>query len=155
MDNPLVDEKILIRPLKTTDLDAIVAIEQQAHEYPWKRNIHLSCIEEGYPSLVLELEGNLVAYIVFNYLFDECHLMNITTSLEHQGQGFAKRLMQSLYAASSEAGMKKVILEVRESNTPALGLYRKENFVDIGHRPDYYPSKSGRESAVVMHKLLE
>lgn len=145
--------KPLVRPLRLTDLEAVAAIEQSAHEFPWKTSIHLDCIEQQYPSLVLEIDNELVAYTVFNYLYDEAHLMNITTRSDLQGRGFARTLMKELYHASVHSGMKSVLLEVRESN-PAIGFYRKEGFEQIGQRPNYYPTDHGRETAIVMHKSL-
>jgi len=145
--------KPLVRPLRLTDLEAVAAIEQSAHEFPWKTSIHLDCIEQQYPSLVLEIDNELVAYSVFNYLHDETHLMNITTRSDQQGRGFAKTLMKELYLSSIRCGMESVLLEVRESN-PAIGFYRKEGFEIIGQRPNYYPTDKGRESAIVMQKTL-
>ena len=144
----------VIRPLEVEDLETIVGIEQQAHAYPWKKSIPLSCIEQEYPSLVLEAEGSIIAYVVFNYLYDECHLMNITTKPSLQGRGYASQLIQTLYQHSALAGMNSVLLEVRESNHPALSFYAKEGFEKIGHRPDYYPKGVDREGAVVMRRSL-
>jgi ribosomal-protein-alanine N-acetyltransferase len=154
MIGELVKQQINIRPLEAVDIDGVVNIEQLAHEYPWKKSIHFSCIEEEYPSLVLELDGKLNAYVVFNYLYDECHLMNITTHPEHQGRGLASLLIKALYDNAKSQGMKNVLLEVRESNGPALAFYRKEGFEDIGRRSNYYPSKDGPEAAVIMRRSL-
>lgn len=143
-----------IRPLEIVDLEQVIAIEQKTHDHPWKKSIHLSCIEQEYPSLVLEQNSTIIGYVVFNYLFDECHLMNITTSLPYQGQGFATQLIQSMYKQAKVAGMQSVLLEVRESNRPALSFYIKEGFEEIGRRPNYYPSKDSREAAIVMRRDL-
>ncbi|GAA0202971.1 ribosomal protein S18-alanine N-acetyltransferase [Kangiella japonica] len=143
-----------IRPLEVVDLEQVVDIEQRTHEYPWKKSIHLSCIEQEYPSLVLEQNSTVIGYVVFNYLFDECHLMNITTAPSHQGQGFATQLIKLMYKQAKLAGMQSVLLEVRESNHPALSFYIKEGFEEIGRRPNYYPNKEGREAAIVMRRSL-
>ena len=150
MDSPSVN----IRQLEVIDLEQIVAIEQSAHDHPWKKSIHLSCIEQEYPSLVLEEKSNIIGYVVFNYLFDECHLMNITTAPLHQGQGYASQLIQAMYKQAKIAGMQSVLLEVRESNQPALSFYAKEGFEEIGRRPNYYPNKDSREAAIVMRRGL-
>ena len=145
---------INIRPLEVVDLEQVIDIELEAHDYPWKKSIHLSCIEQEYPSLVLEQNSSIIGYVVFNYLFDECHLMNITTSVSFQGQGFASQLIQAMYKKAKVAGMQSVLLEVRESNQPALSLYTKEGFEEIGRRPNYYPSQDSREAAIVMRRSL-
>jgi len=51
---------------------------------------------------------------------------------------------------SGDRGAQRVFLEVRPSNTPALALYHREGFNEIGRRPRYYPAAQGREDAVVM-----
>ncbi|WP_223668420.1 ribosomal protein S18-alanine N-acetyltransferase [Kangiella shandongensis] len=145
---------IIIRPLEVVDLESITAIEQQAHDYPWKQSIHLSCIEQEYPSKVLELSGQVVAYAVYNYLYDECHLMNITTRPDCQGKGLATQLIHHMYQVARQQGMQSILLEVRESNLPAIQFYVKEGFQEIGQRPGYYPTQEGREGALVMRKDL-
>jgi len=47
-------------------------------------------------------------------------------------------------------GMAQVLLEVRASNEAASDLYLAEGFAEIGRRPGYYPSSSGREDARVL-----
>ena len=48
-----------------------------------------------------------------------------------------------------------VMLEVRPSNTPAVNLYRKLGFNEIGVRPNYYPADHGREDALILaHDLV-
>jgi len=39
---------------------------------------------------------------------------------------------------------------VRPSNTAAVTLYEKMNFVEVGVRPAYYPAKKGREDALIL-----
>jgi ribosomal-protein-alanine N-acetyltransferase len=44
----------------------------------------------------------------------------------------------------------RVFLEVRPTNPRAIDLYRRNGFCEIGHRPNYYPARHGREDAIVM-----
>ncbi|MBB4132384.1 ribosomal protein S18 acetylase RimI-like enzyme [Xanthomonas campestris] len=39
---------------------------------------------------------------------------------------------------------------MRPSNPSAIALYHSEGFNEIGRRPRYYPSNTGREDALVM-----
>lgn len=150
----LMASELVIRPLRLSDLGDVTRIEYQAHRHPWKDSIHLSCIEQRYPSLVLELKHRIVAYVVMNYLYDEAHLMNITTTPELQGRGYASQLIRALYNNATIAGMTSVLLEVRESNIPAIHFYQKEGFSEIGRRPNYYPADKKREAAIVMQRRL-
>ena len=48
-----------------------------------------------------------------------------------------------------------VMLEVRPSNEPALGLYQKHGFNEIGVRRNYYPANEGREDALILALSLD
>jgi ribosomal-protein-alanine N-acetyltransferase len=47
-------------------------------------------------------------------------------------------------------GISKMYLEVRPSNHPAIGLYKKTGFIETGRKPEYYLET--REDAIVMVK---
>ena len=48
-----------------------------------------------------------------------------------------------------------LFLEVDETNVPALALYRRLRFEEVGRRPAYYPGPDGqRTSALIMKRTL-
>ena len=52
-------------------------------------------------------------------------------------------------------GCKKIFLEVRVSNNPAIELYNKTGFKRVSIRKNYYRLPDGREDALVMSKRLK
>ena len=48
-----------------------------------------------------------------------------------------------------------MFLEVRPTNVAGLGLYADAGFIEIAIRRGYYPARSGREDAIVMHMKLK
>lgn len=148
------DSDYHVRLLTKADLEQVCAIEKKAYTIPWTDKIHAECIESGYPSLVLEQGGAIVGYVIFNYLYDECHLMNIVTDPGFQGLGVASQLISAMYEKAKESGMVKVILEVRASNEVAIGFYHKQGFTEIGLRKQYYKAVDGHEDALVMERML-
>ena len=62
--------------------------------------------------------------------------------------------MEKMVAELLTLGAEQLFLEVRVSNVPAQGLYRKLGFVEISRRKGYYPTNGGREDAIVMQKAL-
>ena len=75
---------------------------------------------------------------------------DITTaavSPEYRRQGIAYRLMQEFFSLLPEDSA-EVFLEVRESNIPAIELYKKCGFKQVGLRKRFYSQPE--ESAVVM-----
>ena len=57
--------------------------------------------------------------------------------------------------AALSRSIQSIFLEVRVSNEPAIRLYEKLGYEQVGLRKDYYPLTSGgREDAIVMKKRL-
>ena len=137
-----------------SDLDAVLAIELRAYPFPWTRGIFSDCLHAGYSAWVLQRGNELIGYAMLSIAADEAHLLNVCAAPEEQGHGHGRRLLRALLQLARGRGVKRVFLEVRPSNTPAIGLYHDEGFNEIGRRPRYYPARNGREDAIVMAKEL-
>ncbi len=61
-------------------------------------------------------------------------------------------LLSELIKEAGESGIKKIFLEVRESNIPAISLYNGFGFKQVGMRKDYYEKPV--ENALLMLKEL-
>lgn len=137
---------VAIRPANASDLDVLVAIEDQSFKAPnWAREDFLK-----HECLVAECDGKVTGFVVFREIFAgdaetlaEREILNIAVAPEHRGKGLAKALMAEILRGSGE-----FFLEVRESNSAARQLYRKLGFVEVARRPNYYESPS--ETAIVM-----
>ena len=139
-----------LRPLRESDLDAVMAIEQRAYPFPWTRGIFRDCLLAAYPAWVLHEHGLVVGYGVVSLAADEAHILNVCIAPERQGRGHGRRLLRALVDYARDNGAARVFLEVRPSNPQAIALYHDEGFNEIGRRPRYYPSHDGREDALVM-----
>ena len=139
-----------LRPMRESDLDAVLAIERRAYEFPWTPGIFRDCLLANYPAWVLAQEGRLLGYGVVSLAADEAHVLNLCTAPEAQGRGHGRRLLRALLQVARGRGARRVFLEVRPSNAAAIALYHDEGFNEIGRRPRYYPARNGREDALVM-----
>jgi len=139
-----------LRPLRESDLNAVMAIEVRGYPYPWTRGIFIDCLRAGYPGLAMEQDGLLVGYALLSIAADEAHLLNICVDPLSQTRGLGRQLLRAMVALARDRRAQRIFLEVRPSNTPALGLYESEGFNEIGRRPRYYPAADGREDALVM-----
>lgn len=146
----------LLRDMRLSDVDAVTLIEQRAHAHPWTRGNFSDAINSAYLCKVYERDGVMLGYLVLMPAVDEAQLLNITIAAEHQRQGLGRALLGEAVGLARSLKMLRVLLEVRPSNTAALGLYRAAGFHQIGLRRHYYPSDNGgREDAIVMEYLLE
>lgn len=139
-----------VRPLTVDDLPDVLEIERTGYSFPWAESVFLDCFRPNYRLWAVVLAGELVGYAVVACMVDEAHLLNICISKKQRRQGLARYLLRHLVCEAAKDGMTQVILEVRVSNHAAADLYLDEGFNDIGRRPGYYPSSSGREDARVL-----
>ena len=115
---PAVD----LRPMRESDLDAVMAVELQAYPFPWTHGIFRDCLLAGYPMWVQERGGRLVGYGVLSVAAGEAHVLNLCTAPGHEGQGLGRRMLLALLRVARGQGAQRVFLEVRPSNPRANGL---------------------------------
>lgn len=143
-----------LRKLYQADLAAILAIEQLAHAVPWTEDTFKTCLELGHQGWVLEEAGKVLGFIIISLRTEECHILNLCVSLRHQHNGYGRRLLRHALAEVKRMGAGVAYLEVRRSNSRAIALYKKEQFMQIGEREGYYPTVAGNEDALVFAKSL-
>lgn len=140
-------------PMTLADVDAVIAIENALYDFPWTRGNFIDSLHAGHLASVMR-DGpgasRLLAYMVAMSGLDEMHLLNLSVAAEAQGQGHARRMLDTLCRQSAMRGARQLWLEVRPSNHRALALYERYGFVRTGLRRGYYPDHGRREDAVVM-----
>jgi len=78
---------------------------------------------------------------------DEAELLSIAVSSRRRGKGGSSPLLARHLARLQAAGARRVVLEVDEDNVPALRLYARFGFSEIGARPAYYARRDGTRGA--------
>jgi len=77
--------------------------------------------------------------------------MDIAVAPEHRAKGVGRMLLEQAIAVAREKGAERLVLEVRQSNVPAIRLYEYFGFVEYFVRRGYY---EGKEDALLMEKAL-
>jgi [ribosomal protein S18]-alanine N-acetyltransferase len=151
MSAVLKDPSMLV-PMTARHLDAVLAIELAAYEFPWSRGNFIDSLAAGHVAqLLCGARGELLGYLVALPGFEEMHLLNLTVAPAEQGRGHARCMLEWLVAQCAQQQAAQLWLEVRESNARARAVYRRFGFAHIGKRKGYYPAAgSRREDAVVM-----
>lgn len=138
------------RRLALADLPAIMAIERSGYDYPWSEGIFRDCLTHDYPTVALEVDGEMLGYAVLSAAAGEAHLLNLCVAARAQGRGYGRCLLAEVLKLAGQRGAATLFLEVRPSNEVAVNMYERAGFARIGRRPAYYPAGDGREDALVM-----
>ena len=144
-------------PLTALQLDAVMAIETAAYDFPWTRGNFIDSLAAGYPAEVLwDERRRLLGYYVAMAGAGEMHLLNITVASAAQSRGHARYMLAGLIARCRRVQAGSLWLEVRLGNARARAIYARLGFVEVGLRRGYYPAPDGqREDAAVLSLTIE
>ncbi len=136
------------------DLDEVMALERRIYSFPWTRGNFSDSLDSGHGAWLMKQGGSLLGYAVMMQAHDEVQLLNISIAPERRRAGLGGALLRHLIASATARGAKRMLLEVRRSNSAGLALYRSHGFTAIGERRGYYPAEQGREDALVLARAL-
>jgi ribosomal-protein-alanine acetyltransferase len=146
---------LAIEPAAESDLEAIVALEQESLGWDaWSEPLIREGLEGRLPTiryLAARSGGDLAGYAVVSLVADVAELQRIAVAPAYRRTGVASALIEALVELATATEAEKVLLEVREDNEAALGCYAQSGFVQIDRRPRYYRDGA---AAVVMLLLL-
>ena len=142
------------------DLPAIHELERRSQTHPWNVR-HFEAALRGGGSRVSMLRDpkgralagrGIEAFCVVQVAADEMHIHNLVVRPESRRRGLGRRLLEDALEWGAGEGVRRVFLEVRQSDWGALALYRAAGFDAVSVRRDYYDSP--REDALVLRREL-
>jgi [ribosomal protein S18]-alanine N-acetyltransferase len=148
--------RLKIRDATRRDLPKIMQIERRAFDQPWSldsfvREFALPFSRTTIAVFSAENSESIVGYLCRWLVVDEYHILNVAVDPSIRRKGIGARLMNDAIKEAKARSATLVSLEVRRSNLPARGLYRKFEFQERRLRRNYY---GPGEDAIVMELLL-
>lgn len=127
-----------LEPLHPDDIPTLVRLEEILfpQDAPWTAEMFRSEIDAGHHYVVhRDADGIVDGYAGLALLGSEAEVHNIAVRPSSQSSGIGRQLLRALL---SVAGSRRVLLEVRTDNAPAIALYESEGFTILGIRRRYY-----------------
>ena len=141
----------MIRLWQDADLTKIARMHADCFIDAWSLDMLKGSFNgNGFYGALIEENGEIVCTICYLITFDEAELLSVVTKQSERGKGHAEKIMAFAETDLKGKGVNNFFLEVRESNVPAISLYKKFGFDEISKRKNYY----GTETAVIMKKEL-
>lgn len=141
---------VTVRPVERADLLAVFRIETASFAQPWP----FSAFEEFLDAagfLVAVRDGTVLGYVVADSVTHHGrtlgHVKDLAVHPDARGNGIGRHLLRRGLSALVAAGVTRAKLEVRETNHPALNLYRDEGFQVARRVSGYY---ADGEDALIM-----
>ncbi len=138
------------------DAAAIAALHTASFHRGWS--------EEEFERLLLDraviahratIGGSLKGFILSRLVDNEAEILSVAVAASWRGRGLARRLLDLHLRRLAGLGAGAVFLEVGDDNEPALRLYRRAGFRQVGRREGYYQRPAGEAgSALVLRRDL-
>ena len=140
-----------IRLMNNGDIEQIAELEKLCFADPWSVSAFSYELNNPLSLWLVAVDGDTVAgYVGSQTVMGESDMMNVAVAPEYRRQGIAEQLIIDLIRQLNNRNSKSLALEVRQSNLPAISLYEKLGFVQVGCRPRYY--RNPKEDALIMRK---
>lgn len=100
---------------------------------------------------VAKLGNNILGFAGIWKAVDDVHITDIVVKKSNRQTGIGSKLLEKLIQTAKSQNFNSITLEVNEHNLPAINLYLKYGFKNVGFRKKYYNNK---DNAIIMTKEL-
>ena len=145
---------MIILEMNAAHVSQVAALEKICFADPWSEMSIASELQNLWSYWLVALEDDrVIGYVGSQSSIDEADIMNVAVHPDFRRQGIAETLINRLVADLKERDIHALLLEVRVSNTPAITLYEKLGFSQVGRRKNYYHNP--KEDALILRKEWE
>jgi ribosomal-protein-alanine N-acetyltransferase len=145
--------KIEVMPMAEEHLDALAELDALCFSDPWTREgLKAELASDTACFAVAVLDGRAVGCAGMHCVCGECYIDKVAVHPDFRRQGIAQALVQHLIDYAVKQNSEFITLEVRQSNAPAIALYKKLGFEPVGVRPGFYSEP--KEDALLMTRYF-
>ena len=98
--------------------------------------------------------GAPIGFLLSRRAADEAEILTVAVAGAARGRGIARELLARHLGRLAALGVVRVFLEVDDGNRPALLLYERAGFREVGRREGYYAGAQGSGAALTLRRDL-
>ncbi len=138
--------------------ERIAALEAETFSAPWDEASIRAELDNPLALWLVAVERengpdeDVLGYVGSQTVFEDADILNVCVAPAARRRGIAEALMTELERRLTQKGAERITLEVRASNVPAIRLYQKLGYRQVGVRRGYYGKP--REDALILRKEL-
>lgn len=138
----------MISEMNLQDLENIKGCLLTDFDNFWSYNILKQELENGKSKyFVAKQENEIVGFAGILLIIDQVNIMNIVVKKDKRNFGIGSSLLEEIIRYSKIHNATSITLEVNEKNIPAIKLYEKYGFKQVGLRRKYY---NNEDNAILM-----
>ena len=144
---------MIITKMTAAHVPQVAELEKLCFSDPWSEKSVASELENDLSLWLVALEDDRVAgYVGSQSVCGEADMMNVAVHPDYRRRGIGEAVINALIDELKVGEIHSLTLEVRASNAPAIALYEKLGFSQVGLRKNYY--RNPREDALILRKEL-
>ena len=142
---------MIITEMNAAHVPQVAELERICFADPWSEKSVASELDNKWALWQVAVEDDrVIGYIGSQTSIDETDVMNVAVHPDFRRRGIAESLIIRLVEELKNRGSHALMLEVRASNAPAIALYEKLGFLQVGCRKNYY--RNPKEDALILRK---
>ena len=146
-------DNIEISTMNNTDFENISPILSTDFDDFWTTTTLKSELENEHSKyIVAKHQDKIVGFAGIWKAVDDVHITNIVVRKDFRNNGIGNLLLEKLISLTKELNFKELTLEVNANNTPAIKLYEKHGFKNLGIRKKYY---NNTDDAIIMTLYID
>ena len=143
-----------VTQMSAAHVSQVAELERMCFSTPWSEKSIASELQNDLALWLVALNDDMVVgYIGSQTVCEETDMMNVAVHPDWRRKGIGEILIEQLIVQLKQRGSRSLSLEVRSSNVPAVALYEKLGFHQVGRRPNYY--RNPKEDALIMREEWE
>lgn len=145
-------------PLSPRDAAALAGLHAEDFSRPWSvlefETLIAQPVNFGFKALAAGAPAP-DGFVLARLAAGEAEILTVAVARAARRHGLGRGLMEAVLRTLHAQRAEALFLEVDETNAPALALYRRLGFREVGRREGYYQGRSGaRTGALVMRRDL-
>jgi ribosomal-protein-alanine N-acetyltransferase len=139
--------------MQEQDIAAVAAMEQMIFSSPWSEKSFRDALQSEENIYLVAEEEQIAGYCGIWISYETADLCNMAVMPEYRRRQIGEALLLEGINRAAKRQVQSLLLEVRQSNQAAIGLYEKIGFQKIGIRKNYY--RLPQEDAVLMQYAIK
>ncbi len=142
---------ISIKQINKKDIDLCYELDSNTISLWSKEQWANEFKKDGTNIFVLLIKNLVIGICVFQVVLDEAQINYFVVNKKFRKKGFGSHLMRFVIKKCEKLNLKKLLLEVSQSNVTAERFYSRFDFSTVGIRKNYY--KDGSHALLKEKKL--
>lgn len=151
-------EQHFIEPVSSDDAQEIARLHKEGFGRPWNDGEFASLLaKDAVFGFTAKPEGKPKSppdgFVLARLAAGEAEILTIAVSGSKRGKGLGRALMDAVLRHLHSERAETLFLEVSADNKPALALYKRLGFAEVGRRDAYYGRGDATDGTALILRL--